>query len=180
MRTVALIPAASSSARRDLPMPGSPTIVTSTGLPVVLAKPRLWPRMACSLTRLTKGIVRRVERVVRPSTGQASIGSSKPFARTRLRRPKETLLMVSVCAVDPARTWPGSAAVCSRAAAFTTEPVTNSWPGPDARRRLSRFDADSNLQLFIQSGGRGEPTRPPADGEPGPNRAQRVVLMHLG
>jgi len=41
IRTAALTPAASSSARRDLPMPASPKIVTRTGRPVVLASPRL-------------------------------------------------------------------------------------------------------------------------------------------
>ena len=68
MRTAALTPAASSSASRDLPMPDSPTTVARTGLPLVLATPRLWPRIACSFPRPTKGIVRRAERGVSPST----------------------------------------------------------------------------------------------------------------
>src|SRR5438445_2544859 len=126
--TAAPTPAPNSSARRDLPIPGSPTTVTSTGRPVEVARPRLWSRMACSPARPTKGIVRRAERVLSPSTGKASIASSKPFARTRRRRPNETMVEVRAWVVRPARSCPGWAEDCSRAATFTTGPVTSTWP----------------------------------------------------
>src|SRR5260370_1202857 len=87
-------PAVSSSASRDLPIPASPTMVTSTGRPVEVASPRLWSRIACSLARPTNGIVRRADRVVRPSTGNASRAESKPLALTRRRRPNATLMVV--------------------------------------------------------------------------------------
>ena len=50
-------------------MPDSPTTVTSTGRPVLVARPRLSPSMACSLARPTKGMVRRAERGERRTHG---------------------------------------------------------------------------------------------------------------
>ena len=93
--TAALTPAASSSANRVLPIPASPTTVARTGLPLVLAAPRLWPRIACSLILPTKGMVLLDERGVRSSTPNASSEESKPFARTRRLRAYATLALVS-------------------------------------------------------------------------------------
>ena len=45
----------------------------------------------------TNGIVRRTERVLRPSTGKAARPSSNPFAWTSRRAPNET--------ADPVRAW---------------------------------------------------------------------------
>ena len=124
--------AMSSSARRDLPMPGSPRTLTSTGCPVLVARCRLSRRIASSLERPTNGIVRRAERGVRVCTGKpAMVSPSKPFAVAWRSSPYETALVVSATVVSPASTSPGAAAVWRRAAAFTTGPVTRSCPaGP--------------------------------------------------
>ena len=50
----------------------------------------------------------------------------------------------------------------------------------DAGRGFARLDADPDLELLLQSCFRREPSCPPADGEAGSNRAQRVVLVDLG
>ena len=51
--------------------------------------------------------------------------------------------------------------------------------GSDARRRLSRLDADPDLQGLLEPEGLLEPVHPVADREPGPHGPHRVVLLHL-
>ena len=58
-----------SSARRDLPIPGSPITVTSSGRPVATTRAKPSRKMVSSLPRPTNGIVRRTDRPVSPSTG---------------------------------------------------------------------------------------------------------------
>ena len=123
--------AVSSSASRDFPIPASPAMVTNAGIPVWVARARHSRRIVSSLDRPTSGMVRRAERVVRPSTGYAERSSVNPLARMFRRTPNATSDSVSVWVVPPASTSPGPAAVWSRAAAFTTGPVTRSCPaGP--------------------------------------------------
>ena len=63
--------------------------------------------------------------------GYAGRSIRKPLARMLRRSPNATSVSVSACVVSPTRTSPGPAAVWSRAAAFTTGPVTKSCPaGP--------------------------------------------------
>src|SRR5215470_16017680 len=90
-------------------------------------------------------MVRRADRGLSTSTGNAFSSESKPFAWIKRSSPNDTDRMVSCLVVSPARTSPGAAATWIRAAAFTTGPVTSSWPvGPvpvaDRKARADRAD----------------------------------------
>ena len=124
-------PATNSAASRDLPMPGSPTIVNSNGRDVLTTRENERRRIASSSARPTNGMVLRADRVLSPSTGNAAKGSANPFASTRRSSPNDTMLSVNRRVVCPTTTSPTAAAACNRAALFTTDPVTRSWPsGP--------------------------------------------------
>ena len=105
---------------------------------------------------------------------------SNPFAWTSRGSAYRTASFVSACVVEPTSTSPGSAAVCSRAAAFTTEPVTNICPdgpmpvaaSPDSMPTLIR-------QLLVQSELVAEAYDAVADSESGAHGAHGVVLVDL-
>ncbi len=120
-------PARNSAASRDFPIPGSPTSVNRSGREVVMTRENACLSIASSSDLPTKGIVRRTERVLSPSTLKAASGSAKPLASTRRSSPKDTSSSASARVVRPTRISPGCAAACSRAAVLTTDPVTRSW-----------------------------------------------------
>ena len=68
-----------SAASRDLPMPASPTIVNNSGREVLITRENDCRSIASSSDRPTNGIVRRVDLVVSPSTGNPTSGSLNPF-----------------------------------------------------------------------------------------------------
>ena len=173
-------PAKSSSARRDLPDPASPTIVTSDGVPAATTSWNASRSAFSSRPRPTNGIVRRTDLVDRPCTGCARSGSSNPLAATSRASANDTAMRVSAWVVVPTRTSPGAAAVCRRAAAFTTEPVTSSCSdgplpvaaSPDSMPTLTS-SSSGEPELLAQA------VRPGSDRESGPHGAQGVVLVHL-
>ena len=67
------------AASRDLPMPGSPTIVNSNGRDVLTTRENERRRIASSSARPTNGIVRRADRVLSPSTGNAAKRLREPL-----------------------------------------------------------------------------------------------------
>ncbi len=112
-------------------MPGSPTTVNRSGRDVVITRENERRSIASSSARPTNGIVRRADRVLRPSTQNAESCWANPLASTSRSSPKDTDRSVRVRVVSPASTSPGPAAAWSRAAALTTDPVTSSCPsGP--------------------------------------------------
>ena len=73
------------------------------------------------------------------------------------------------------------AAVCSRAAALTTWPVTSSCPvGTDAGRGLAGLDPDPDLERLVEAEGLLEAVHPIADRESCADRPHRVVLTDVG
>ncbi len=172
--------ATSSSARRDLPMPGSPRTLTSTGWPVSVARWRLSRRIASSLERPTNGIVRRAERGVSPSTGKpASVSPSNPFARG--------LRLVAVG--DGVRRERDGGLAGEHLARFGggLEPGGGVHDGPgdqelagraEAGGRLARLDADVDVEGCGETEGLAQPAGPGADRETGTDGAERVVLVH--
>ena len=75
-------PARNSAASRDLPMPGSPTIVNSSGVEVAITRENEWRSIASSSRCPRTGWFVRTERVLSPSTGNAAKGWANPFAST--------------------------------------------------------------------------------------------------
>ena len=125
-------PAISSSASRDFPTRPRPTIVTRTGAARGDRPGRgISRRIVSSLERPTNGIVRRTDRVVRPSTGCAGRSSVESLGTDVPALAERDLGLGERVRRSPTSTSPGPAAVCRRAAAFTTGPVTRSCPaGP--------------------------------------------------
>src|SRR6266852_3665534 len=130
--------------------------------------------MACSLARPTNGMVRRADRIVSPSIGKASRPESKPLALIWRRRPYETVAAVRAWVVTPASSSLGRAADCSRDARLTTGPVTSIWP---LGFRPMAASPDSDLERRGKPRRLPQPVRSGANGKPGPDRAQGIVLV---
>ena len=169
--------AMSSSPSRDLPIPGSPRTVASTGSPVFVDRTRLSRRIVSSLARPTNGIVRRADRVERPSTGDraertvealrlevppGAVGDGVLRQREgRLAGEHLTRQRAGLQASGPVHDRTGHEELADRA---------------DAHRRLARLDPDPDLELLGQAERLAEPPEPPADGQARSHRAERVVL----
>ena len=170
--------AMSSSARRDLPIPASPAMVTNAGVPVAVACARHSRRIVSSLDRPTSGIVRRAERVVIPSTGYAGRSSVNPLARM-FRSDSERDLGLG----ERVR---GLSREHLSGAGGRLEPGRGVHDGsgdeelsgrPHSRRGDAGFDADANPERLRESERAAQTTESAADRQAGAHRAERVVLV---
>ncbi len=179
----------SSRARRDLPMPGVPTIVAQLharspdreveGAARARSTSRRGVRPGVAIGRTNAGTSGRSS-----SSRQAASGSTLPLATTGAARSTTTASRTSAYVARPTSTSPGRAACSRRAATLTASPVASfSFVRAAADDHLTRVDTgaghDPDAVLARQVGVRRR-SRSLAGLERGPRGTQCVVLVDGG
>ncbi len=128
-----------SATRRDLPIPGSPTIVTSRGPPSATARSNVSDSSARSAARPTNGVGSPSSSPgIAAAIRQTTTGSLLPLRRTGGTCSYAIDCRVILAVRSPTRIPPTGAAPWIRAAVFTTSPATNASPSSGRAWILTR------------------------------------------